>query len=84
MTTHVVPRASWLARSREWVTSIPAFLEEVRGELKKVTWPDRTQLRQATIAIIIFVLAIGALIWLMDLLLQAILVRGIPAIFGAR
>jgi preprotein translocase subunit SecE len=58
------------------------FLQEVRSELRKVTWPDRAQLRQATIAIIIFVLIIAGFIALLDLVLQAVLVRGIPALFG--
>src|SRR5690606_23154269 len=34
------------------------FLQEVRNEMRKITWPDRAQLRQATIAIIVFVLVI--------------------------
>jgi preprotein translocase subunit SecE len=61
----------------------PEFLREVRAELKKVTWPDWPQLRQATITIIIFVLLIAAFIALMDVTLQAVLVRGIPALFGS-
>jgi preprotein translocase subunit SecE len=69
--------ANQLARTGE-------FLSDVRTELKKVTWPDRQTLRQATIAIIIFVAVIGALIALLDLVLQGVLVRGIPSIFGVR
>lgn len=69
--------ANQLARTGE-------FLSDVRTELKKVTWPDRQTLRQATIAIIIFVAIIGAIIALLDLALQGVLVRGIPAIFGVR
>jgi len=61
----------------------PEFLREVRAELKKVTWPDREQLRQATIYVILFVLLIGAFIAVMDVVLQAILVRGVPALFGS-
>lgn len=60
------------------------FLSEVRLELKKVTWPDRQTLRQATIAIIIFVAIIGAIIALLDLVLQGVIVRGLPALFGVR
>jgi preprotein translocase subunit SecE len=60
------------------------FLSEVRSEMKKVTWPDRQMLRQATIAIIIFVAIIGAIIALLDLVLQGVLVRGLPALFGVR
>ena len=65
------------------VRGTPEFLREVRKELEKVTWPDRPQLQQATITIIAFVLLIGAFIALMDVTLQAVLVRGIPALFGA-
>ena len=58
------------------------FLQEVRNEMRKVTWPDRAQLRQATIAIIVFVLVIAGFIAILDVILQAVLVRGIPALFG--
>ena len=84
MATTVAPRPGRVARFIDGVRRIPTFLGEVRQEMRKVTWPDRTQLRQATIAIIVFVLLIGAVIALMDLALQAILVRGIPSLFGVR
>ena len=64
------------------VVGTPEFLREVKKELEKVTWPDLPQLRQATTTIIIFVLLIGAFIWLLDIILQGILVKGIPSLFG--
>ncbi|MCA0376933.1 MAG: preprotein translocase subunit SecE [Gemmatimonadetes bacterium] len=51
------------------------FYHDVIAEMKKVTWPDRPQLQQATIQIIIFVLLLGAVIGLVDVGLQALLVR---------
>ena len=84
MATSVAPRRGGFARFIDGVRRIPPFLAEVRQEMRKVTWPDRTQLRQATIAILVFVLIIGAVIALMDLALQAILVRGIPSLFGVQ
>jgi preprotein translocase subunit SecE len=84
MSTSVAPRRGGFARFVDGFRGIPAFLAEVRQEMRKVTWPDRTQLRQATIAILVFVLLIGAVIALMDLVLQAILVRGIPSLFGVQ
>lgn len=57
------------------------FYRDVVAEMKKVTWPDRKQVQQATIAIIAFVLFIGAIITLMDLVLQGLLVRLIPSLF---
>jgi preprotein translocase SecE subunit len=73
-----------VARLQAFVSNTGGFLADVRNELSKVTWPDRAQLRQATIAIIIFVLAIGGLIAILDLILQLVLVRGIPSLFGGR
>lgn len=60
------------------------FLGDVRTEMRKVTWPDRAELQRATIVIIIFVLVIGAIIALMDLVLQSVLVTLIPSLFGVR
>jgi preprotein translocase subunit SecE len=56
-------------------TRLVTFYHDVIAEMKKVTWPDRAQLQQATIQIIIFVLLLGAVIGLVDVGLQALLVR---------
>ena len=64
-------------RANQFVRDVGTFFGQVRAEMRKVTWPDRQQLRQATIAIIVFV-------GLLDVTLQAVLVRGLPALFGAR
>jgi preprotein translocase subunit SecE len=65
--------------------SLPArvvtFYQEVVAEMRKVTWPDREQLKDTTIKIIIFVLFIGAILGILDVLLQLILVKGIPSLF---
>ena len=42
------------------------FIEECWEELSKVTWPDREQLRSATMVVILFVFLISAVIWIMD------------------
>jgi len=68
--------------------SLPArvgnFYQEVVAEMRKVTWPDREQLKDTTIKIIIFVLFIGAILGVLDVLLQLILVQGIPSLFTGR
>jgi preprotein translocase subunit SecE len=48
------------------------FTFEVQGEMKKVTWPDFEQLRNATGVIIIFVLIVAGIIGLMDLVFRQI------------
>jgi preprotein translocase subunit SecE len=59
------------------------FLREVQHEMSKVTWPDKAQLRQATTVILIFVLIMGLVIFAMDWVLQLVMLRLIPALFGA-
>ena len=63
-------------------SKVVTFYNDVLTEMRKVTWPDRTQLKDMTIKIIIFVLFIGAVIGLIDLVMQAVLVRGIPSLFA--
>ena len=60
------------------------FYHEVQDEMRKVTWPDRAQLKDTTIKIIIFVLFLGVVIGAIDLVLQLILVQGIPSLFSRR
>jgi preprotein translocase subunit SecE len=56
-------------------TRAVAYYHDVVAEMKKVTWPDKDQLRQMTLQILVFVLVIGAVIALMDLVLQTTLIR---------
>ena len=58
------------------------FYHGVMAEMRKVTWPDFPQVRSATIAIIIFVLILGLVITLMDLLLTGVLVKFIPSLLA--
>lgn len=68
--------------SKGRVARVRDFYEEVVVEMRKVTWPDWPQVRQLSIGVIALSLFIGAVIALMDLVLQSVLVRWIPAIFG--
>jgi preprotein translocase subunit SecE len=54
-----------LNRWREFVSQVP-------GEMKRVTWPDFEQLRNATAVIIVFVLVVAGIIGLMDLVFRQI------------
>ena len=70
------PTKSILARTSE-------FYREVRAEMARVTWPDVAQVRQLSIGVIALALFIGAIIALMDVVLQQVLVVWIPRLFGA-
>ena len=75
MATEVVTRPNPAQR-------VVTFYQEVVAEMRKVTWPDRTQIRQLSIGVIVLSLFIGAVIALMDLIFQAIFVRGLPNLVG--
>ena len=76
MATAQVPTKNFVGRMVE-------LYHQVVAEMKKVTWPDIGQVRQLSIGVIVLSLFIGAVIWLMDLVLQQVLVRGIPSLFGS-
>jgi preprotein translocase subunit SecE len=64
--TEVVAKKGALARSRD-------FISETLEELKKVTWPDFPQLKNATLVIIVFVVIVAVVIWLMDISVRSII-----------
>ena len=49
------------------------FLGEVIIELKKVTWPNRAQLFQATAVVIIFVAVVAIYLGVIDTLMSALI-----------
>ena len=75
MATEVVARPNPIQR-------LVTFYQEVVAEMKKVTWPDRQQVRQLSIGVIVLSLFIGAVIALMDMIFQGIFVRLLPSLFG--
>jgi preprotein translocase subunit SecE len=76
------PQGAPPAPAQSWWTRLVVFYHGVVAEMKKVTWPDRGQVRQATIAIIIFVLAIALFITVLDWILSTFLVRLVPSLFA--
>ena len=75
MATEVVTRPNPLQR-------LVTFYQEVVAEMKRVTWPDKTQVRQLSIGVIVLSLVIGGVIAIIDIILQNVLVKWIPSLFG--
>ena len=59
-----------------------AIYHDVMAEMKKVTWPDMPQVRQLSVSVILLSLFIGGLIAIMDVIMQQVLVRWSPSLFG--
>jgi preprotein translocase subunit SecE len=64
------------------ITATRDFIEECWEELSKVTWPDKDQLRSATLVVIAFVILISAVIWIMDVASRTV-IGFIMGLFGA-
>ena len=71
----------WREQVKAMARSTGVFVGEVNGEVRKVTWPDRDQLKNATGVIILFVVVVAILIGLMDVILQLIFTTWLPAWF---
>lgn len=56
------------------------FYRDVVGEVKRITWPDRGQVRQLSIGVLLLALFVGGVIALLDVVLQTLLVRAIPSL----
>lgn len=52
------------------ITKTSTFLQEVRGEMQKVTWTTWNELKGQTLVVIIAVLIIAAFIGVVDLFLS--------------
>jgi preprotein translocase subunit SecE len=76
--TEVVPRSP----KPNIIQRTATFYQEVVAEMKKVTWPDKQQVRQLSIGVIVIALFIGAVTGLLDVVFQAIFVRLLPSLFG--
>ena len=70
------------APKESFFTRLVTLYNEVVIEMKKVTWPDVGQIRQLSIGVIVLSLFIGLVIWGMDVVLQNVLVKWIPSLFG--
>jgi preprotein translocase SecE subunit len=61
---------------------VVGFLRDVVGEMEKVTWPDRGQVRQLSLVVVGFSLLVGLIILVMDLAIQGVLLKLVPAVLG--
>jgi preprotein translocase subunit SecE len=61
-----------LARPAEWWHRGRTFLAEVRGELKRVTWPSRREVYATTVIVILTSIFFGTYLWITDLLVNRV------------
>lgn len=57
------------------------YVREVRSEVRKVTWPTVSDLRRTTIVITLFVIAVGIVIGIMDVVASKVLIDFLGGLF---
>jgi len=55
------------------MNKIKEFFEDVRKEMKKVSWPSQTELKDNTIVVIVFSLILSAFIFGIDQIYSTVL-----------
>jgi len=53
----------------EWVNRTKGFLAEVRGEMKRTTFPSKKEVQGTTAVVVITVFVFAAYLWVVDTLL---------------
>lgn len=62
---------------------ITRYFREVRGELRKVTWPTREESQRLTAVVIAVTIAFAVFFWVLDLIFSGALNALIRAFVGA-
>ena len=63
-------------KKQSFVDSTREYLEDIRGEMKRVTWPSRQKVESTTLVVIVSVFAFAAYFYLVDALIQHTVVDG--------
>jgi preprotein translocase subunit SecE len=70
-----------MSQKERWYKRFWAFLKEARAELKKVTWPSRSEVYSTTIVVIIATVFFGFYLFLMDIVFSWAITK-IKDLFG--
>lgn len=54
-------------------TKVGEFLQQVKAELQKVTWPTRKETYGSTMVVIVLVLMVAVFLWVVDSALSAMI-----------
>jgi preprotein translocase subunit SecE len=60
-----------MADVKQWVQSTKDYINDLKLEMKRVTWPNRRQVEGTTAVVIFSVFAFAGYFWVVDGVLQA-------------
>ena len=61
-----------MKKVNEWIGAVRTFLDEVRAELRKCSWPTRQELLQSTLVVVVSVVLLALYIGVCDKVLVTI------------
>ena len=57
-----------VAKPREWVALTREFFRDTNAEMKKVTWPNRTEVVGTTVVVVVATVVFAVYLWGCDVL----------------
>ncbi|HYA16714.1 MAG TPA: preprotein translocase subunit SecE [Bryobacteraceae bacterium] len=64
-----------VAKKESWIDSTRAYLNDIRSEMKRVTWPSRLQVQSTTLVVIFAVFLFAAYFKIVDQIIDSTVVR---------
>ena len=65
-----------VVKKESWIDSTRQYLLDIRGEMKRVTWPSRAKVESTTLVVIVSVFAFALYFNVVDRILNATVVSG--------
>jgi preprotein translocase subunit SecE len=63
------------AKKDNWIENTRAYLGDIRSEMKRVTWPNRTQVESTTVVVILSVFLFALYFKIVDQVIQSTVVK---------
>jgi preprotein translocase subunit SecE len=71
-----------VVKKESWIESTRQYLTDIRGEMKRVTWPSRAKVESTTLVVIVSVFGFAVYFWIIDRILDRTVVAGTNYLSG--
>jgi len=65
-----------IVKKESWIESTRQYLIDIRGEMKRVTWPSRAKVESTTLVVIVSVFAFAVYFKVIDTVIDRTVVAG--------
>jgi len=67
-------------KQQSWIESTRSYIGDIRSEMKRVTWPNREQVKSTTVVVIVSVFIFAAFFKICDTVLEKTVVKAEAAL----